>query len=148
MCISLGEIRFVHSVSETVILMQSYCTRSLIFPRIAWCFPAFQQVFFVPTQQVNAEALSLTPFPSPNPTTHMQNQPPLWPCDLVFDVICKHAEYTNIASRTHVNPATSAALTSTKPMCKHQTESARPRHAKFSALFQLAPPPRPLARTH
>ena len=73
--------------------------RQIVDPsRTAWCFRAFQQVFFVPTQQVNAEALSLTPFSLPQTPRRafgfdVQKQTTAVAMRFGFDVICKHAAF-------------------------------------------------------
>ena len=70
--VSLGELRSVQSVSATVNLMQSYCSRLLIFHYVVLFFQPWCS--FVPTQQVNGEAFKVIShfFHSPNPTTSKQ----------------------------------------------------------------------------
>ena len=107
-CVSLGEIRFVHSLSETVSLMQSDCARWLmtVDPSLNCvvfsCVPA--SAFRSNTAIERRGLVSHSLFPptiSPNPTTHTQKPSTAVAMRFGFDVICNHAEHKHRFSDTH-----------------------------------------------
>ena len=104
----------MHFIGRTPICPKCLCNRefdAVILRQIADCSPSctvfqlkvtFQVAFFVPTQQVNAKALSLTCFPPSNLTTSKQKTNTAMATQVGFDVICKSAKTTNVTSCTHV----------------------------------------------
>ena len=108
-CVSLGELRSVQSVSATVNLMHSYCARLLIVPQVA-LFSNFPTGVFHSSATSERKGLISHLFPPPNPTTSKQKTNNAMATQVGFDVTCKRAKTTNVTSCTHVGVRPSGQL--------------------------------------